>query len=132
MMENNNIATLIDKNKKNDIEVEINKNGKFKDYVEMKVRDEDGKWIKSYVSIKDLYGLVFMVVGKEEQEEMMPVRKTEIRVYERQHHIKLKKDMRKGETVVANYKISVPLVIEEGLQGLVKKRKTHSGILLPS
>ena len=132
MMKNNNVATLSDRNGKHDIECEINKNDKVKDYVELRVRDEKGEWIKSYISIKELYGLIFMIVGENEQQEMMPVRTTETRVYERQHRIKLKRNMKKGEIVVANCSISVPLAIEEGLYGLIKKKaKTKSKILVP-
>ena len=132
MIKNNNVATLTDKNRKHDIEVEINKDNKQKDYVEMRVKDENDEWIKSFISIKDLYGLIFMIVGEEEQKDMMPVRQTQVRVYERQHRIKLKRDMRKGEVVVANYRISVPLIVEEGLRSLVGRRAKSSGILIPS
>ena len=64
---------------------------------------------------------------------MMPIRTTETRIYEGQHKIKLSKNMRKGEIVVANYRMSVPLLIEEGLLGLVKRRARRSSkILVPS
>ena len=130
MMENNNVATLSDKNGRHDIECEVNKGDKIRDYVEMRVKDDDGEWIKSQICIKDLYGLVFMLVGEKEQQEMMPVRKTDIRVYERQHRIKLSRDMRKGEIVVANCKVSVPTRIEENIRALTGV-KPRGGILLP-
>ena len=133
MMESNNIATLSDKRHKHDISVEVNKNEKDQDYVEFKVKDSNGEWIKSYIDIKELYGLTFMLVGEKEQGEMMPVRKTEVRVYERQHKIQLSKNMKKGEIVVANCRVEVPLIVEEGLYGLIKKRaKQSSGIIVPS
>ncbi len=73
-----------------------------------------------------------MLVGEEEQEAMMPERKTEERIYIRQLKIKLKKDMRKGETIIANYKISVPILIEEGLRGIMEKQiRKASGLFLP-
>jgi hypothetical protein len=131
MMTGNNVATLSDKNKRNDIEVEINKGGEQKEYVEIRVKDDRGEWIKSYISIKELYGLIFMLVGEEEQKDMMPVQKTEVRVYERQHRIKLNKNMKKGDIVVANCRIEVPLIVEEGLSGLVRKRAKRLGILVP-
>ena len=130
-MISHNIATLEDKNGRNNIEVEVNKKEEFQDDVEFKVKDNMGEWIKSRISIKDLYGLIFVLVGHEEQQEMMPVRRTEVRYYERQHRIKCKRDMKKGEEIIANCKISVPLVVEEGLRGLLKKRQTKSGILVP-
>lgn len=131
MFQTNNVATLTDRKGRNDIEVEVNKAGKVEDYVEFRVKDGNGNWIKSYVEIQKLYALIFMIVDDEKQQEMMPIRKTQIRIYERQHRIQLKKNMKKGEIVVANCKIDVPLVIEEGLRGLIGKRKISSGILTP-
>ena len=128
----NNVATLVDKNKRHNIEVEVNKNDKINDYVEFRVKDEKGEWIKSFVSIKELYGLIFMLVGEKEQQEMMPVRKTEVRIYERQHKIKLKKDMKKGEIVIANCRISVPIRVEENIRALMgNKYQKSSNILIP-
>lgn len=126
-MKSHNIAVIPDIKHQNDIECEINKNDEYQDYVVLKMGDK-----KAYVKIKDLYGLIFMLVGEEEQKDMMPVRKTEVRIYERQHRIKLKKDMKKGEIVVANCRIEVPLIVEEGLYGLVKRRtRRSSSILVP-
>lgn len=128
----NNICVLTDKKGKNNIECEINKNGEIQDYVELRIKDKNGEWIKSYISIQELYGMIFMLVGEKEQTEMMPVRKTEVRIYERQHRIKLKKDMKKGEIVIANCRIEVPLLVEEGLYGLVKRKARQStSILIP-
>lgn len=128
----NNVATLKDKKGRNDIEVEINKNNRQQDYVEFRIKDWDGGWMKSYISIKELYGLIFMLVDEKQQQELMPVRQTEVRIYERQHRIKLKKDMKKGETVVANCRIEVPVRIEENIRALMgKKYKRPSGILVP-
>lgn len=129
-MISNNTAILTDRNGKHDIEVEIKE---ANDYVEFRIKDKNDEWVQSFVSIKDLYGLIFMLVGEKEQEEMMPVRKTEVRIYERQHKIKLGKDMKKGEIVIANCRIDVPLVVEEGLAGLIKRKAiTNSGILIPA
>jgi len=130
MMKSNNTCTLTDIKGYRNIEVEVNKNNKVEDYVEFRVKDENGNWVKSYVKIKELYALIFMLVGKEEQEVLMPIRQTDVRTYVRQHRIKLKKDMKKGEIVVANCRISVPLIVENGLRGLMKKRKSR-GILVP-
>jgi hypothetical protein len=134
MMKGNNIATLKDLKGINDIEVEVNKNDKQQNFVEIRMKDRDGDWIRSSIQIKDLFGLVFMIVGEKEQEELMPVRKTEVRVYERQHRIKLNKDMKKGEIVVANCRVDIPLMVEEGLSKLIEKKasRTKSGIIVPN
>ena len=130
-MISHNIATLSDKNGRYDIQVEVNKEGEMRDDVEFRIKDAMGEWIKSRIAIKDLYGLIFVLVNPEQQQEMMPVRKTEIRYYERQHRVKVKRDIKRGEEVIVNCKISVPLVVEEGLAGLLKRKQTKSGILLP-
>lgn len=131
MFQTNNVATLTDRNKRHDIEVEINRGGEVEDFVEFRMKDGNGNWIKSYIKIAELYALTFMLVDDEKQQEMMPIRKTQVRIYERQHRIQLKKNMKKGEIVVANCKIDIPLVIEEGLSRIIGKRKTSSGILTP-
>lgn len=132
MFQSNNVATLKDKKGRNDIECEVNKNGEIKDYVEFRIKDKQGEWIKSYIDIKSLYGMIFMLVGEKEQMEMMPVRQTQVRVYERQHRIKLKKDMKKGELVIANCRISVPIYIEENIRAFMgKKYKKESNIFIP-
>ena len=128
----NNVATLQDRNNLHDIEIEINKGGKIQNYVEFRIKDENGAWIKSYISITELYGLIFMLVDEKQQQELMPIRQTEVRIYERQHRIKLKKDMKKGELVVANCRISMPVRIEENIRALMGKQyKKGSGILIP-
>ena len=76
--------------------------------------------------------MLFRSVDEEQQQELMPVRQTEVRIYERQHRIKLKKNMKKGEIVVANCKIEVPVRVEENIRALMgKKYQTKSGILIP-
>ena len=131
-MKSNNTCTLTDIKGYRNIEVEVNKNNKVEDYVEFRVKDENGNWVKSYVKIKELYALIFMLVGKEEQEVLMPIRQTDVRTYIRQHRIKLKKNMKKGEIVVANCRISVPVLVEENIKAFMgKKYKTKSNILIP-
>ena len=132
MMTGNNIATLIDKKGTNDIQVEINKNDKQQDFIEFKVKDRNGVWIKSCIGIKELYGMIFLLVDEKQQAELMPVRQTQVRIYERQHRIRLKKDMRKGEIVIANCRMEIPLRIEENIRAFMGKQyKRGSGILIP-
>lgn len=131
MFETNNIATLTDIKGKNDIQVEVNKNNEIKDFVEFKVKDENGIWIKSYIKINDLYYFIFPLLDTERQEKLMPIRQTQIRTYIRQHKILLKRNMKKGEMVVANCRIDVPLIVEEGLRGLLARRKSRGILLTP-
>lgn len=100
-------------------------------------RDPENKKIKVTVKGKegtcdfmDLWAAVFAMSGPEEQEKMMPVRQTEVTHYDRQHRIRLLKDMKKGEIVTANCHISVPTSVVEGLKGMVEK-ETKARIGLP-
>jgi len=132
MFTTNNVATLQDRNNQHNIEVEVNKGGEIKDYVEFRIKDERGDWIKSYIKISELYGIIWLLVDEEQQQELMPVRQTQVRIYERQHRIKLKKDMKKGEIVIANCHIEVPLRVEENIKALMgKKYQKSSNILIP-
>lgn len=125
-----NIATLTDVRGQNDIEVEVNKDGKEEDFVEFKIRDCDGDYIKSYISIKDLYGLVFLLVGPEEQADMIPIKKTEMRSEVRKIRVKAQKDIKRGEEIVVNYKLDYPLIIEENVNKLLGKSRRNSGIII--
>jgi len=133
MFTTNNVATLQDKNNRCNIEVEINKGGEIKDYVEFRVKDKDKNWVKSYISIKELYSLIFLIVDDKQQQELMPVKQTEVKIIERQHRIMLGKDMKKGEIVVANCRIEVPVRVEENIRALMgKKYQKKSNILIPT
>ena len=127
-----NKATLSDLNKRHDIEVEINKKEEGQDFVEMTMKGEDGKTVTAFVELKELYSLIFSLMGPEEQSEMMPVRKTQMTTFKRKHIVMLTKNMKKGEKVSVMCEINVPTVIEEGLAGIIGKRKmSKSDILVP-
>ncbi len=78
----------------------------------------------SLIKRSDLYGLTFVLGDSATQDALMPVRKTQIRKYYKQHTVKVKKDMKIGDEIVVNCQIDVPLTIEEGLSGLMGKRKS--------
>lgn len=123
-MKGHNIANLIDINKNSDIEVEINKHNKNQNFVGLRMKrktDNEIYWISADVEIKELYSLVLMLVSGEQQESLIPDRQIDVKVYERQHKIKLLKDMKKGEIVVANFKVEVPTNIKDDLKTFIGK-----------
>ncbi len=71
----------------------------------------------------DLWAMVYTISGPDQQEKMMPVRKTEVMHYVKEHNIQLKKDMKKGSILRARCHVSVPLTVVEGLKGMVEKEK---------
>ena len=85
---------------------------------------------KAVIKQSDLFALVFYAADTDQVDKLTPVQNTEVRIYSRIHKIQLKKDAKKGSFVTARCEISVPVVIEEGLKGLLEKRK-RSKILLP-
>jgi 23S rRNA C2498 (ribose-2'-O)-methylase RlmM len=116
MIKGNNIANLTDRSGKNDVEVEINKK-KQKDSVELRIKSKDSKeWLKSDIPIQELYSLVVSLVSGEQLDDLMPEREIKVRVYERQHKIELLRDMKKGEIVVANFKVEVPIDINDDIK----------------
>jgi hypothetical protein len=82
------------------------------------IHDKSGN--KCTVMKNDLYAFVFMIGDPEQQSELVPVRKTTITKYVRQHRVIAKKDIRKGEEIVVNCEIDVPTVVEEGIYGMMK------------
>ena len=123
MLKERNKCSLPDQsNNRNNLDVEI-----FPDKEEVKVT-LGGK--EGWISIKDLYALAFIIVGNEEQANLMPIKQVEVTKYRKQLHIRCKKDMKKGEELILNYSIDVPTVIEQNLRGIVEKRN-NSGILIP-
>jgi hypothetical protein len=130
MITSHNIATLSDKRGRHDIEFEVNPGDKESDLVLISMRDEDGHKIQAAVDLKQLYGLIFSLMGPEEQADMMPVRQTTMTTFHRQHRISVKRDIKKGEELVVNCKVDVPTVITEGLSGIMKRKKS-SGIYIP-
>jgi len=123
-MKGHNIANLIDINKNSDIEVEINKHDKNQNFVGLRMKrktDNENYWISADIEIKELYELVFMIVNDEQRAELIPDRQIEVKVYERQHKIKLLKDMKKGEIVVANFKVEIPTNIKDDIKTFAGK-----------
>jgi len=119
MIDGYDIATIPDLTGQNDVKFEINWREMDKDVVRIEI---GGK--KSVVKLADLYKVVFDIVGPEEQSDLLPVRKTTIRKYIRQHRIRAGKNIKKGDEMVVNCEIDVPLTVEEGLRKDVFKKKS--------
>lgn len=113
-MISHNKCSLPDQAKRNDLNIEI-----FPDKTDVKISI---KGVDSWVKIKDLYTLVFLLVDDEKREQMMPIKQTTIRKYVRQHRVRLKKDLKRGQEMVVNCEIDVPEIVEYNIKGLIKKR----------
>jgi hypothetical protein len=123
MLKEHNKCSLPDQsNNHNNLDVEI-----FPDKEEVKL-SMGGK--EGWISIKDLYALAFIIVGKDEQDSLMPIKQVEVTKYRKQLSVKAKKDMKKGEFLTFNYEFDVPTAIEQNLRGIVEKRNS-SGLIIP-
>ena len=97
--------------------LEVNWNGYASNGVRVKMGSKEAVF-----KLEDLFGFIFLSVSPEKQSELMPVRKTTITKYVRQHTVEAKKDIKRGEKIVVNCEIDVPTVVEEGLRGTILER----------
>jgi hypothetical protein len=106
------------------VEMEINFSSD-KDKVKIIVDGREG-----IISKKDLYPFVFVIADEETQSKLMPVQRTTIRKYVKQHRVELLKDMKKGDVMVVNCEVDVPLTVEQGLSGIIDNKKRSKLITL--
>ena len=128
MIKKHSIAVLKDKNGKNNVEFEINKDEKASPFVYLSMNSPDTK-IEAKIDKKELYGLIFSIVSPEEQEAMIPVGTKVMRRFIRQHNVRAMKDIKKGEMTVVNCNIDIPKImadkIEEEIKDTAKARKEY-------
>ena len=106
---------LIDQASKNDIECIVKPE---KDVVELKVKD-----ITCFVRMDDIYALALLILKPDQKDSLLPVQQTTIRKYFKQHRVKVKKDIKKGQDLVVNCEIDVPLMIEQNIKAFLNSNK---------
>lgn len=74
----------------------------------------------------DLWAMVFAISGPEEQEKMMPVRKTELTTFTRVHRVQVKKGIGPGGYMNVKCRINVPTTVVEGINGMLDKTPKKS------
>lgn len=75
------------------------------------------------VDLKDLYFFVFTAGTAEMQDNLMPVRQTQVYKLIKQHRIVAKKNIKPGEMIIANCEVDIPVSVVDTLRGeLFKKR----------
>ena len=90
------------------------------------IRISVGKVTKSFKKI-DLWALVYAISGPNEQDKMMPVRRSEVLTYRRIQRIKLKNAMPAGGIVTCRCEVNVEQTIVEGLKGMVEQQASKVG-----
>lgn len=119
MMEEYDQMKIEDLRGRHDVKLEVNFSGnsELKETVKIEIGGEE-----AVIPIKYLYSFVFMVANHEQQDNLMPIKQTLIRKIVKQHRIMAKKNIKKGEYVVARCETNVPVEIWEGLKGMLGKR----------
>lgn len=80
----------------------------------------------------DLWGACFLMADGKTQDQLMPIRQTEMTTVVRLHQVRVGKDLKKGEILSVRCETSLPTAVEEGLAGtLMKKRERGKKLLLP-
>lgn len=77
-----------------------------------------------YVEFKELYGIVFMLADPDRQDQLLPVRHTEMTTFTKVHMVKAKKDLKKGDVIKVRCHTNVETAIVDGLKGIVEKPKS--------
>lgn len=85
---------------------------------------------KAKIKQADLFSLVFYAANADQTDKLTPIQNTRVTMYVRKHKIKLLKDMRKGEEVIARCETPVETIVEQGIKGILDKKK-ESSILVP-
>jgi hypothetical protein len=97
------------------------------DAEDVNVRVGDSKGVR--VKKVDLWAACFAIADAKTQELLLPVRQTEMSTFIRVHKVKVKRDIKAGQVLTFHCKVSVPQVIEEGLAGSLRKKR--SSIVIP-
>ena len=111
----------------NDITAEINFS-KEEDLADCVKLTMGGK--TAMIPIKELHSLVWSVADANQRDDLTPVVSRNIRYVEGYHKIQAKKDIKKGEFIVARYQVPVEERIVEGLKGMIgaTAKKVFGGI----
>lgn len=96
--------------------LDVNFDDEFKDCVRIIIENEIGQQTSRIVKYTDLFSFMFVLATKEQQAKMIPLQQEKGDEYMRQHHVRLKKDMKEGEELIVNCKIHVPTIIEESIK----------------
>lgn len=109
--------------------IEIGKFGESGDGIFFDV-DPASDWIqvrvgtqKAGIRKNELWGLAFAIADAKTQDDLMPIRQTEIMVYERIHKVRAKTNINKGDVLSFKCKVDVPVTIKEGLKGIINEKK---------
>lgn len=112
MMQGHEKATYKDKLGVNDVEMEVNWNENTGEDIRITIGDK-----VAVISYDDLYGFILLNSTGEKFSQIAPAQKTLVRKFIKQHTVEVGKPLKKGERVVVNCEIDVPITVVQALQG---------------
>lgn len=115
-------AVIDDQEGINNITFDVNFNPKRKDLIKITLANK-----VSIIKKDDLWNFVFTIVKTDQQQKMIPVLKTEMVRYQKQHEIRLQKDMKAGEIVVAHCAVNVKEEIDNAIRREIEEEKLSTG-----
>ncbi len=95
----------------NNVTLDVNFDENYKDCLKLTIAGQE-----AIVKYTDLFSFMFVLASKEQQAKMIPIQQEKGDEYMRQHHVRLKRDMKEGEELIVNCKIHVPTIIEESIK----------------
>jgi len=116
-------AVIDDQEGVNNITFDVNYNPKRKDLIKVTLANKI-----SVIKKDDLWNFVFTIVQTSQQQRMIPVVKTEMIRYQKQHEIRLQKDMKAGEIVVAHCAVNVEEEIDKAFRREIEEKKLSTPI----
>lgn len=123
-MKQKNTAVFEDySTEKHSIEMEVNWDKTLTEYIKLLF---DGK--EAYIKRSDLFAMMFVLATPEQQEDMIPVTRKEMKPYERQHRVKVTKDLKEGDELVVNCIVHVPSIIDESIRAEISGQKKEEGV----
>lgn len=111
MIKTHATAIIEDQEGINNITFDVNFNKDRKDLIKVTLANK-----VSTIRKDDLWNFVFSIVQTSQQQRMIPVKKEDFTVYNRQHHVKVEKDLKAGDEVIVNCKLDVTQRVEEHLR----------------
>lgn len=103
-------------NKARDIPCEINEDG-------VTISIPGGETI--VVSQQELVTLAFVAAKPEFQDYLVKSTTQEVRVYKKQHTVKVQKDLKAGEEMVVNCEVNIPVLIENRIKEELQNEKVN-------
>ena len=97
---------------RNDVGFEVHWNQGTDDTVRITIGDKS-----AVIPYASLYGFVFINSEGEDMNNLMPVKQTVVKHLRKQHRVTVQRNIKRGEQLVVNCEIDIPVAIIQALKG---------------